>query len=196
MIKIYLLLLILIFLFISVLIKEPFQVEQTQTQIQSDIQNKETDDGCGPRQILNSYSSIILTGIGTHKESTPRIDLHWTHPSGLSDKSDTIKHYIILKNHNNDFDFINDITDDKEFNSDTERYTYILKDNIETGLLYSISINILDTENSVMYSSNTLNVKPIPEVTNDEEVSKDVINSSIPEKLLNTLKTKTFDIYL
>ena len=38
------------------------------------------------------------------------------------------------------------------------------------------SINVLDTENSVMYSSNTLNVKPIPEVTNDEEVSKDVIN--------------------
>ena len=194
MIKIYLLLLIIIFLSISLFIKEPFQVSQTQVQTQ--IQNKDDDDVCGPKQVLNKHSSITLTGIGTYKDSNPRINLHWTHPTGLSDKSDTIKHYIVVKNHNNDFDFINDITDDKEFNSDTERYTYILKDNIETGLLYSISINVLDTENSVMYSSNTLNVKPIPEVMNDEEVSKDVINSSIPEKLLNTLKTKTFDIYL
>ena len=192
MIKIYLLLLILVFLFISVLIKEPFQV-QPGLQVQS---SESPNDVCEPKQILNRHSSITLTGIGTYKDSTPKVDLHWTHPTGLSDDSEKIKHYIILKNHNNDFDFINEITDNKVYNSDNQKYTYTLKDNLETGLLYSISINVLDTENSAMYSSNTLNVKPQPEVMNDEEVSKDIINSSLPEKLLNTLKNKTFDIYL
>ena len=180
MIKIYLLVLIIIFLIFLCIRKENFQQEE--------------QENCPAEKESTVFGSILLNGYGVYKDQKTEIVLNWNHPSGLVSDKDNIKQYVIIRNVNNDFDFINEITDDIELKD--SNYSYTISNNIESNIMYSITINIFDTKTSTMISSNSLKIKPQPEVMNDEEIIKQVNSNSIPEQLLNTLKNKTFDIYL
>ena len=122
MIKIILLVTIIVLLVFYCFRKEPFQ-QNTQCPTEKDV---------------NIFGDIILNGYGVYKNQQNQIELSWNHPSGLASDKDNIKQYVIVKNIDNDFDFINEITDDIELKDST--YKYKLTKNIESNIVYSISM--------------------------------------------------------
>ena len=179
MIKIYLLLLIIVILTIILCKKEHFQ-----------------NDDCPIGEEKSIITPIILNGNSIYRDKRLDIDIKWNHPDGLTQNEDEIKQYLIIKNITNDFDYINEL---ENIDFKDNKYNYTIKGNtniITPGELYSITINLLDIKTSTMISSNSLRIKVQPPIDNSEELVKEVKVNSYSEQLLNTLKNKTFDIYL
>ena len=119
--------------------------------------------------------------------------------------TETITHYLIISNidstginkvikiNNSDPNFnVNNVGNESQYTFTLNKSNY----NFIYGNRYNITINLLNTDTPPkMISSNTIVVKAdIPSKDNKQIMNNDSVN--ISQNIIDTLKNKTFDIYI
>lgn len=187
MIQLFLIILILLCLVILLLKKEPF-----------------SNDECNA---YDNFNHFTINSCSDFKDNDLNLSIIYKMPQSKYFKiTEKMNHYVII----NDVDskMINKVikinSDDPNFKKDTIgddiQYTFTLnKSNYQFiyGNRYNITINLLNSdEPPKIISSNTIIVKAETPTIKNTNLDANKNTMSISQDIIDTLKNKTFDIYI